>query len=134
MARRQRLANELAARRRTAETEQARPSNALREPDRPQTAESLDPPGGRSAETALSASSTLSMSEPARGQLRVFLGMAAGVGKTFRMLVEGHAEQEAGRDVVIGLLESHGRADTAEARRRATDDPASPRHLPRDEA
>jgi two-component system sensor histidine kinase KdpD len=40
--------------------------------------------------------------------------MAAGVGKTFRMLVEGHAEQEAGRDVVIGLLESHGRADTAQ--------------------
>ena len=50
----------------------------------------------------------------ARGHLRVFLGMAAGVGKTFRMLVEGHAEQEAGRDVVIGLLETHGRAQTAE--------------------
>jgi two-component system sensor histidine kinase KdpD len=49
-----------------------------------------------------------------RGSLRVFLGMAAGVGKTFRMLLEGHAEQEAGRDVVIGLLESHGRADTAQ--------------------
>jgi two-component system sensor histidine kinase KdpD len=39
--------------------------------------------------------------------------MAAGVGKTYRMLVEGHAEQEAGHDVVIGLLESHGRAETA---------------------
>jgi len=38
--------------------------------------------------------------------------MAAGVGKTYRMLIEGHAEQEAGRDVVIGLLETHGRADT----------------------
>ena len=48
-----------------------------------------------------------------RGHLRVFLGMAAGVGKTFRMLIEGHAEQEAGRDVVIGLLETHGRAETA---------------------
>ncbi len=48
-----------------------------------------------------------------RGHLRVFLGMAAGVGKTFRMLIEGHAEQEAGHDVVIGLLETHGRADTA---------------------
>jgi two-component system, OmpR family, sensor histidine kinase KdpD len=48
-----------------------------------------------------------------RGHLRVFLGMAAGVGKTFRMLLEGHAEQEAGRDVVIGLLETHGRAGTA---------------------
>ncbi len=49
-----------------------------------------------------------------RGSLRVFLGMAAGVGKTFRMLLEGHAEQEAGRDVVIGLLETHRRADTAQ--------------------
>ena len=49
-----------------------------------------------------------------RGHLRVFLGMAAGVGKTFRMLLEGHAEQENGRDVVIGLLETHGRAETAE--------------------
>jgi two-component system sensor histidine kinase KdpD len=39
--------------------------------------------------------------------------MAAGVGKTFRMLIDGHAEQEAGRDVVIGLLETHGRAETA---------------------
>ena len=48
-----------------------------------------------------------------RGKLRVFLGMAAGVGKTFRMLLEGHAEQDAGRDVVIGLLETHGRAETA---------------------
>jgi two-component system sensor histidine kinase KdpD len=47
-----------------------------------------------------------------RGHYTIFLGMAAGVGKTYRMLQEGHAEQEAGRDVVIGLLESHGRADT----------------------
>ena len=47
-----------------------------------------------------------------RGQHRVFLGMAAGVGKTFRMLLEGRAEQEAGRDVAIGLLETHGRAET----------------------
>ncbi len=51
--------------------------------------------------------------QPKRGHHRVFLGMAAGVGKTFRMLLEGHAEQEGGRDVVIGLLETHGRADTA---------------------
>jgi two-component system, OmpR family, sensor histidine kinase KdpD len=49
-----------------------------------------------------------------RGHLRVFLGMAAGVGKTYRMLLEGHAEQDAGRDVVIGLLESHGRRETAQ--------------------
>ncbi len=39
--------------------------------------------------------------------------MAAGVGKTYRMLVEGRSEQDAGRDVVIGLLETHGRVETA---------------------
>jgi two-component system sensor histidine kinase KdpD len=39
--------------------------------------------------------------------------MAAGVGKTYRMLVEGKVEKESGRDVVIGLLETHGRLDTA---------------------
>jgi two-component system sensor histidine kinase KdpD len=40
--------------------------------------------------------------------------MAAGVGKTYRMLQEGRAEAEAGRDVVIGYLEAHGRAETEE--------------------
>ncbi|MEA2360056.1 MAG: two-component system, OmpR family, sensor histidine kinase KdpD [Solirubrobacteraceae bacterium] len=49
----------------------------------------------------------------ARGHYTIFLGMAAGAGKTYRMLQEGHAEQEAGRDVVIGLVETHGREDTA---------------------
>ena len=54
-------------------------------------------------------------SEPAanHGRLLVFLGMAAGAGKTYRMLVEGHEQQEAGHDVAIGLLETHGREDTA---------------------
>jgi two-component system sensor histidine kinase KdpD len=49
-----------------------------------------------------------------RGRLKIFLGMAAGVGKTFRMLMEGRVELEAGRDVVVGLLETHGRAETAQ--------------------
>jgi two-component system, OmpR family, sensor histidine kinase KdpD len=49
-----------------------------------------------------------------RGHHKIFLGMAAGVGKTFRMLQDGHAELENGHDVVIGLVESHGRAETAE--------------------
>ncbi len=49
---------------------------------------------------------------PPRGRYKVFLGMAAGVGKTYRMLLEGQAEAEAGRDVVIGYLEPHGRLDT----------------------
>jgi two-component system sensor histidine kinase KdpD len=48
-----------------------------------------------------------------RGRHKVFLGMAAGVGKTYRMLQEGRAEAEAGVDVVIGYLEAHGRAETA---------------------
>jgi two-component system sensor histidine kinase KdpD len=53
------------------------------------------------------------MAQSGRGRYKIFLGMAAGVGKTFRMLQEGRAEQAAGRDVVIGILETHGRADTA---------------------
>jgi two-component system, OmpR family, sensor histidine kinase KdpD len=48
-----------------------------------------------------------------RGRYKVFLGMAAGVGKTYRMLQEGHAEAEAGRDVVIGYLEPHEREETS---------------------
>jgi two-component system sensor histidine kinase KdpD len=50
--------------------------------------------------------------EARRGHYTIYLGMAAGVGKTYRMLQEGHADIEAGRDVVIGLLESHGRQQT----------------------
>ena len=52
-----------------------------------------------------------------RGSHRVFLGMAAGVGKTYRMLEEGYAEAESGRDVVIGYLEAHGRRETEELAR-----------------
>ena len=48
-----------------------------------------------------------------RGRHKVFLGMAAGVGKTYRMLQEAHAEAESGRDVVIGYLEPHDRPETA---------------------
>ena len=47
-----------------------------------------------------------------RGHYKIFLGMAAGVGKTYRMLQEGRAEQAAGRDVVIGYLEPHDRPET----------------------
>jgi two-component system sensor histidine kinase KdpD len=46
------------------------------------------------------------------GRYRIFLGMAPGVGKTYRMLAEAQAEAEAGRDVVIGLIETHQRAET----------------------
>jgi len=47
------------------------------------------------------------------GHYKIFLGMAAGVGKTYRMLQEARTEADAGRDVVIGLLETHGREATA---------------------
>ncbi|HEV7805781.1 MAG TPA: histidine kinase [Solirubrobacteraceae bacterium] len=50
-----------------------------------------------------------------RGRLKVYVGMVAGVGKTYRMLQEAQTEWETGRDVVIGLLETHGRADTRRA-------------------
>lgn len=48
-----------------------------------------------------------------RGRYRILLGMAAGVGKTYRMLQEGRQAQAEGRDVVIGYLEPHDRPQTA---------------------
>jgi two-component system, OmpR family, sensor histidine kinase KdpD len=48
-----------------------------------------------------------------RGKHRMYIGMAPGVGKTYRMLQEGHQIKEEGIDVVIGLLETHGRKETA---------------------
>jgi len=47
-----------------------------------------------------------------RGHLKVFIGMAPGVGKTYRMLQEGKAEADNGRDVAVGYLEAHGREET----------------------
>lgn len=47
-----------------------------------------------------------------RGRLKVFLGYAAGVGKTFAMLQQGHWRQAEGLDVVVGYAETHGRAET----------------------
>jgi two-component system sensor histidine kinase KdpD len=48
-----------------------------------------------------------------RGRYRILLGMAAGVGKTYRMLQEGRQAQLEGRDVVIGYLEPHDRPETS---------------------
>jgi len=48
-----------------------------------------------------------------RGRLKLYLGFAAGVGKTFRMLEEAHALKGRGVDVVVAFVETHGRADTA---------------------
>ncbi len=50
----------------------------------------------------------------ARGELRIYLGAAPGVGKTYAMLEEAHRRAERGTDVVIGFVETHGRTHTAE--------------------
>jgi len=49
-----------------------------------------------------------------RGRLRIYLGAAAGVGKTYAMLNEGRRRKERGTDVVIGYVETHGRRKTIE--------------------
>jgi len=51
---------------------------------------------------------------PRRGTLRIYLGAAPGVGKTFAMLNEGRRAKERGVDVVVGFVETHGRARTSE--------------------
>ncbi|HEX3648045.1 MAG TPA: sensor histidine kinase, partial [Pseudonocardiaceae bacterium] len=51
---------------------------------------------------------------PRRGELRIYLGAAPGVGKTFEMLGEARRRAERGADVVIGFVETHGREKTAE--------------------
>jgi len=48
-----------------------------------------------------------------RGRLKVYLGMAAGVGKTMRMLDDAHRMRRAGVDIAIGFIETHGREETA---------------------
>jgi two-component system, OmpR family, sensor histidine kinase KdpD len=50
----------------------------------------------------------------ARGTLRIYLGAAAGVGKTFAMLNEGRRRRDYGEDVVVGFVETHGRQKTAD--------------------
>ena len=53
------------------------------------------------------------MGQESRGRLRIYLGAAAGVGKTYAMLGEGHRRAERGTDVVVGFVETHGREHTA---------------------
>jgi len=48
-----------------------------------------------------------------RGQLKIFFGASAGVGKTFSMLLAAREKRAEGLDVVVGIVETHGRADTA---------------------
>ena len=48
-----------------------------------------------------------------RGKLRIYFGSSAGVGKTFAMLLAARKLRDEGRDVVAGIVETHGRAETA---------------------
>jgi two-component system sensor histidine kinase KdpD len=52
--------------------------------------------------------------ETKRGRLKIFLGYAPGVGKTYTMLNEAHVLKKRGEDVVVGIVETHGRAETEE--------------------
>src|ERR1700742_3634138 len=51
---------------------------------------------------------------PKRGELRIYLGAAPGVGKTYAMLGEAHRRLERGTDIVAAVVETHGRKRTAE--------------------
>src|ERR1700680_4621390 len=55
---------------------------------------------------------TIGMAEYQRGKLKIFMGYAAGVGKTYKMLEEAQELKAAGMDIVIGYFEPHGRKDT----------------------
>ena len=63
------------------------------------------------ASTALSTDGS-SADRPGRGRLRIYLGSAAGVGKTYALLSEGHRRAERGADVVVGFAEPHARPHT----------------------
>jgi two-component system sensor histidine kinase KdpD len=54
----------------------------------------------------------VSREEHLRGKLKVFLGYAPGVGKTYAMLKEAHTLRSRGEDVIVGLVETHGRPET----------------------
>ena len=64
-----------------------------------------------------------SETEKHRGRLKLFLGYAPGVGKTFSMLSEGVRRRNRGEDIVIGVVETHGRAGTAEMARQLEEVP-----------
>ena len=53
------------------------------------------------------------VAQPLKGRLKIYIGAAAGVGKTYKMLEEAHQLRAKGVDVVVGLVETHGRAETA---------------------
>ena len=80
--------------------------------DRPSPEELLDRyhlRGTAAEEASADASAPAVAKQPQRGRLRIYLGMAAGVGKTYTMLNEGRRRKARGTDVVIGFVETHQR-------------------------
>ena len=57
-------------------------------------------------------STDITPAAPELAKLRVYIGAAPGVGKTYQMLEDAHLMRKQGIDVVIGLIEAHGRKDT----------------------
>src|SRR5262245_28373686 len=95
-------------------------TNRDRDPDRPDPEALLDRYQLRdSTSTSGPLSDSESLGEPTgdaqrpgRGRLRIYLGMAAGVGKTYAMLNEGRRRKARGADVVVGYVETHKRPIT----------------------
>src|ERR1700742_5298597 len=73
-------------------------ANQTRDPDKRPSPEALLEQAKREHEQA--------------GRLKIFVGAAPGVGKTYEMLQNAHAKLKAGLDVVVGVVETHGRAET----------------------
>ncbi|MFN8573229.1 MAG: histidine kinase [Gemmatimonadaceae bacterium] len=71
------------------------------------------PPDRRADARALEPSFLELVRQRERGKLKLYVGSAAGTGKTYRMLQEAHDLKRRGIDVVVGFVETHGRAETA---------------------
>ena len=83
-----------------------------RDDTRPTPEELLDRYRLRDSDVEAASSATTDDVKRTRGRLRVYLGAAAGVGKTYAMLNEGCRRKARGTDVVVGYVETHGRAQT----------------------
>lgn len=70
------------------------------------------PIGSSATDVPLAASFYEILQRRERGKLKVYIGSAAGTGKTYRMLQEAHELRKRGIDVVLGFIETHGRAET----------------------
>ncbi len=66
-----------------------------------------------------------------RGRLKIYFGSSAGVGKTYAMLNAAHRARQEGRDVVVGIVETHGREETEALTVRAGSPAIAAYRLPR---